>query len=276
VAVVERVEIGRDVTVAVRVWEGSCGSARSEAARTFVYLNGLESHSLWASELGEMLSRRGHRFVALDRRGSGANRDLRGNADDWIGDVIRTCEVERQCNGQRPLHLMAQCFGARLAIAAVLRRPDLADSLVLLSPGLQMRVDLTVAEKLLVGLGQALRLPIRLRSPITDDHMFTNDPPTLRFIGADPLRLKRVRACDFYAGHVLLRRIRRAAQPLRLPCLALFTEGDRLVNVPGTIAMLRELFAEHLKVHSLSEADHLLLFGRSAQQALDLILNDAA
>lgn len=273
---IERLHIEQGQTLALRVWDGSDRSAETTKGKTFVYLNGLESHGLWASNFAAALSQRGHRFVALDRRGSGANRSLSGRADDWIADVIRVCETERGGDGRREVCVIAQCFGARSAIGAALRRPDLIGRLILCSPGLAMQVDLSAGGKMLVAFAQALRLPIRLRSPISDDRLLTRDPQSLTFIGSDPLRLRRVAAGDFYAGHVLLGLIRQCSQPLSLPCLALFAKDDPVVNVPGTIDLLRRLFYDRLTVREFSEADHLLLFGRAGEQALDAILKDIA
>jgi len=271
----EHLGIDRGQTLTLRVWDGADRSAERGERKTFVFLNGLESHGLWASDLASGLSERGHRFVALDRRGSGANRSLVGTADDWIADVLRVCQTERGADSGRAVCLIGQCFGARSAISAAIRCPHFVERLILLSPGLEMRVDLSVGQKMLVGIGHVLRLPIRIRSPIPDDRYLTSDTQWLPVIGSDPLRLRQVVADDFYAGHVLLRTIRQHSESVPLPCLALFAANDRIVNLPKTKKLLQRLFGDHLTVREFDEADHLLLFGRAGKQALDAILEIA-
>jgi alpha-beta hydrolase superfamily lysophospholipase len=272
----ERLPLNAQQTLTLRVWDGSDRPVGAGRRITFVYLNGLESHSLWASTFATVLSEQGHRFVGLDRRRSGSNRDLGGSARDWLDDVVRVCEAERQSNGGRELYLIGQCFGARVAIGAALRRPDLADRLILFSVGLEMRVDVTLGEKVLIGIGQALKVRIRIPSPIGDDRLLTRDPEALEYIANDPLRMRDVDARDFYAGHILRRRIRRPSQSVPVPCLALFAEDDPIVNVPRTIELLRGLFGDRLTVRTFSKADHLLLFGRAGQQALETVLREIA
>jgi len=273
---IERFPLTRRQELALRVWDSATGprDTSSSDRKTFVFLNGLESHSLWASTLAQALSERGHRFVGLDRRGSGVNRGLSGGAKDWVNDVIRVCQRERRRNGHKGLDLIGQCFGARSALGAALRHPELIERLILLSPGLAMHVDVSLPEKILVAVGKAFRLPLRLRSPISDDRFLTRDPQALDFIAHDPLRLRRAPLGDFYAGHMLLRSILRRSRSLPIPCAALFAEDDRIVNVPKTIELLRSLFHDHLTVRVLAGADHLLLFGRSSEQTLDVILKE--
>jgi len=266
--------LNRRQEIALRVWDSANGKgdAHCNGRKTFVFLNGLESHSLWAASLAQALSERGHRFVGFDRRGSGVNRALSGSATDWVNDVIRVCQSERRRNGHKGLCLIAQCFGARSALGAALRQPELIERLILLSPGLAMHVDVSLTEKFLVAAGKAFRLPFRLRSPIPDDRLLTRDPRALDFIAHDPLRLRRVRPGDFYAGYMLLRSILRRPHSLPMPCAALFAEGDEVVNVPKTIELLRGLFHDHLTVRVLAGADHLLLFGPAGERTLDAIL----
>jgi len=256
--------------LSLRIWDGAGEGVGP--AKSFVYLNGLESHSLWASSLAECLAGRGHRFVGLDRRGSGINRHISGTAREWLSDVAEVCKLERGRGGAGGVWLIGQCFGARLALAAALKHPRLADGLILLSPGLRMMVDLTPPEKVLVAVGKVLRLPIRIQSPIRDDRFFTTDPEWLRYMAEDPLRLSRVAAGDYYSAHILLRTILRAERPLSVKCLALFASGDRVVDVGATIAVLERLFPGNLTVRKISGADHFLLFGRAGAHVRDALL----
>lgn len=269
---VERFALDGQEILRLRLWDNGNGWACGASRKTFVFLNGLESHSLWASTLAEKLTEQGHRFVALDRRGSGINRRIGGKAADWLDDVAKVCESERRRNDDRRLYVIAQCFGARLAVATILRRPDLAEGLILLSPGLAMQIDLSLGGKILVGLGQLLGLPIRLSSPVPDDRYMTDDAYWLQYLAADPLRLRRVAATDLYAGHKILRSIQRwPVRPPTPPCLAVFARSDRIVDVEGTTRHLRRLFSDRLTVRIFDEADHLLLFGRAAGQTLDAV-----
>lgn len=262
-------------TLRVRVWDGGPGAVGSDRRDVLIFLNGLESHGLWAAGLARRAAARGFRFVALDRRGSGVNRDISGKSADWLDDVAFVCESQRR-SGFEKICLVGQCFGARLAIGAAIRRPDLVDRLILLSAGLEMLVDLSLGRKILVALGGLSPLPLRLPSPISDDRWLTRDPKWLEYIARDPLRLRRVEARDFYSGHRLLNMIRSVRSPLQKPCLALFCDDDRLVDVGRTIELLGRLFADRLTVETIAGADHVLLFGRASEKAVDMILRGLA
>jgi alpha-beta hydrolase superfamily lysophospholipase len=101
---------GRDGrTVRAAWWESG---AASEAV---LYLNGLESNHTWFAAIAEKLNGLGTAVLALDRRGSGLNQDLRAGLKVWLEDIGICLDFIRRKYPEARVHLASLCFGAKLA-----------------------------------------------------------------------------------------------------------------------------------------------------------------
>jgi uncharacterized protein (DUF362 family)/alpha-beta hydrolase superfamily lysophospholipase/NAD-dependent dihydropyrimidine dehydrogenase PreA subunit len=206
-----------------------------------LYLNGLESHHGWFSGPAAGLAASGISVYALDRRGSGLNAALAGNRHDWLSDIgaaIRFAERERS---GAPVHLAALCLGAKPAIAFSLGHPGRVGSLILISPGLKTKADLSWFQKLKAGAGYFHRQKPTLPSPIRDIGLFSRDARALEFIRADPMRRTRVPAAECLEIRRLDRMISRGKKVLQGPVLVFYSGEDRIVDQRGTTRILKSL-----------------------------------
>lgn len=121
-----------------------------------LYLHGIEGHSLWFSNTASFLQANDISILGLDRRGAGLSKEARGDMQSWQQLISDSSEILRYAHekaGQLPLFLMANCWGAKLA--ALLAQEDSSDApflsgLIMSSPAINVKVDLTLSEKLLV------------------------------------------------------------------------------------------------------------------------------
>ncbi len=206
-----------------------------------VYLNGIESHAGWFEAPARELAGRGYELYLLDRRGSGLNQSGPGlraghvdHADTLIGD-IHTFRAALPPDG--PLGLVALSWGGKLAVGHALRHPADFDFLVLVTPGLVPRVDVTPAQKIGILFAQPFRPTALFQTPI-EPWMFTRNPHFLARIERDPLRLREATARFLWESRRLDRQIESEIGEFRTPVLLLLAGDDVIIDNAATAALL--------------------------------------
>ncbi len=232
------------------------------ARGTVVVIHGIQSHSGWYAGTCARLAEAGYETMAPDRRGSGLNKTQRGDATRWTVPADDLVEIIDDAHRRiaRPVHLVAISWGAKLAVAACIRRPGLVESLALIGPGLVPQVDVAFGEKLRVLLALPAN-PCKLFDvPLGDARLFTENPERVAFIENDPLSLRKVTARFLFQTRMLDRFVRRHAHAMRTPALVMLAGKDRIVDNDRT----RDLFGRFapLKREELvyPEASHTLEF----------------
>ena len=256
-----------------RVYEGAGGERlryrviRSSRERhVLLYLHGIESHGGWFLPAARDLAERGCTTCLLDRRGSGLNRGGPPNHDgDRDGDaesadvLLEDVRRFRAHEGLDSVVLVGLSWGGKLAVAAALDEPRGVRALVLVTPGLVPRVDLSLRDKVralasLAGGGHA-----RIELPIAAE-MFTRTPRWLSFIEHDPDRLKTVTARFLLATRSIDRRLRDDGATLNVPVLLLLAEHDRIVDNERTLELLERLCRAGLRVERYEGSTHSIPF----------------
>jgi alpha-beta hydrolase superfamily lysophospholipase len=225
-----------------------------------VYLHGIESHAGWFGLAAERLRRRGYDVYALDRRGSGVNREPRGfvsgHVEDWrvlVGDLHAF--VAPLDDRYRRVFLAGLSWGGKLALAYGLEHPEVVDGLALITPGLVATVDPPLADKAKIVAGAALRPTARVATPI-EPSMFTTTPRYLAYIENDPLRLDSATAQFFWETRRLDRFIDANVSSNRLPLLLVLAGKDRIIDNDATRALLERGAAAGLEVVLYPDQTH--------------------
>lgn len=231
----------------VRVLRGNDGCKHflrswnaSKARAQVLYLHGIEGHSLWIGETANFLQSEGISVHAMDRRGSGLSEELRGDTKHY-SLLLDDCEfVLSSLRNERPdlpLFLMANCWGAKLAAIICAKQASasgtkLVDGLILSSPAIQVKVDLTFPQKLVVALRFLTGNLSPLDIPLTPED-FTDNPYYLDFIQNDKMRLLEA-SPRFYVGNQILGFLaKNAASKIELPTLILQAGTDTIVHHEG-------------------------------------------
>jgi alpha-beta hydrolase superfamily lysophospholipase len=233
---------------------------RSEPTASLVLIHGFQSHAQWFAEAGELLYDRGFSVYALDRRGSGSSPEERGHVDryqDWLEEVGEVAARAREEAPVAPVHLIGHCFGANLAMGAVLTQPIEVASIVMLTPGLYVEPDYTLRKKAQIAFRVLTRSHALFRAP-QEAAMFSRDPDLIAWIRADTLGAQRVTGpCLLQAGR-LLRFVRRGARQLSVPVLVLEAEHDRISDNARNRATLGKALGERCRWITF-DAEHFLL-----------------
>src|SRR5439155_4339383 len=157
-----------------------------------VFLHGIQSHGGWYECSCGKLREAGYAVWFLDRRGSGLNREARGDTPsferllDDVAEFLRTFAVGGVATRRRiPLFLGGISWGGKLAVGLQRHQPGLTDGLLLLCPGFYPQVKLPLNEQLAVFRKRTQLVPI----PLDDPDLFTATPRWREFIRHDPLAL---------------------------------------------------------------------------------------
>ena len=157
-----------------------------------IFIHGIESHSGWFSEVGEKLADEGLETYALDRRGSGLNKEGRGDLEDFhrLIQDIDDFFLEKKLTDRNCI-LIGLCWGAKTALYFFLQHPQKISKIIFFTPGFKTKLHMPFIKKIkwLLALGFAphsiLSLPIK-------PEMFTEDRIYLNRIKEDSLRLKNI------------------------------------------------------------------------------------
>jgi acylglycerol lipase len=259
----------------IESFEGSAGRLlryRVLAARPtryhLLYLHGIESHSAWFLPAAARLREFGFTTYLLDRRGSGLN--MNSMPGDALSARVLLEDVRRfrRQLGDLKLHLLGLSWGGKLAAAVALDQPEALQSLILITPGLRSRTDLSLLTKANVLLSLLVGGRSRFKVPI-EPEMFTHTPRFLDFIRADPWRLQKVTARFLLTSRVLDWTIARRIAKLRLPILLFLAGKDPIIDNQGVLELLSAV-KNQVRLQIFEEAIHAIQFDQMERMVLQI------
>jgi acylglycerol lipase len=235
--VIRTVESEDGYRLQFRVWP-----ARGLPVATLVLLTGLMSHSGWFRELAGLLAASLLNVVGADRRGSGLNLEERGDVrsrDVLLSDLRRI--VDHEESGV-PMYLAGWCWGAVLAVNAVLEFGDRFKGLILLAPGLfpSAQIKRAMIQADLDALEHPAAPPRMLPSPMKEE-MFTDNPRFREAIAQDVLAVR-----EFTPQFIQVSRQMQLIAAARLaqlahPVLLMLAARDQAVDNKTTLARFQKL-----------------------------------
>jgi acylglycerol lipase len=247
----------------MRVWRPAAGQGGA-APSVIIYLHGIQSHLGWYESSSRRLAAAGVAVYQVERRGSGRDEaHPRGHVDaaeTWVRDVHAAAESACRETRAEAVHLMGVSWGGKLALAAAADRPQLYRSLIMAAPGIFAKIGPPAAVKLRIALALATGRPEkRFPIPLSDPHLFTENPERVRYVAADPLSLRDVTARFLFESRRLDRLARRAARGLRSPTLLALAEEDRIIDNAATLRLYWSLGVRR-RVKVYAAAHHTLEF----------------
>ena len=239
-----------------------------------VYFHGIESHAGWFDQAARILQGTGIDVFCLDRRGSGINRENRGlqsghteSVDELFADI--DAFVSPLADRYDRIVLVGLSWGGKLALAYSLSRPDAADDLVLITPGIRALVDVSLIEKLGIFTTAFLAPRTRFATPI-EPEMFTTTPEYLAYIEADPLRLSDATARFFMTSRALDNYVERSVKQNQVPVLLYLAGNDRIIDNDGVVEVLRKSPAP-VEIVEYADQTHSIQFDAPARMVGDML-----
>jgi len=267
-----------DATLAPRTLPASVGTGfvwhpPRAATGVAILIHGLQSHAGWFLAAGERLSAHGLAAYAPDRRGSGRSAAPRGDIQDfryWLSDLADVACLAADEYPNIPIHLVGHCFGANLALGGVLSGELVADSVVMLTPGLFVLPTYSAWTKFQIALAGLLAPATTFRVPQEDD-LFSRDPEVLAWLARDTLGARRVTARTLMQINRMMGEIRARLSSLSVPTLVLEAAHDRLSDNTRNRKLLTETLELGCEWRTF-DAEHFLLAEPCADHVLDAIL----
>lgn len=223
-------------------------------------LPGLYSHMGWYRPLGEALARRGATAYLVDRRGTGISGGAPGHMDSWrhvVEDIRRVVVRIRERHPDTSVCALGVSLGAAMTLATSLLHPDCFERQAALSPGLAPALQIPLLRRI----GLAYRGVARPRDhydlPFTMEQL--SDQAELRqAMWSDPLRTRTVTSRFLLEVFRMQRFVRRNADRLRVPVLALVAEKDALVDNAVLLETLNRVERTPVRVEVFAGAHHVL------------------
>jgi alpha-beta hydrolase superfamily lysophospholipase len=263
----ERYTAADGYSLAVHVWDTN-EPPRAQA----VFLHGISSHAGWYKRGNAHLAAAGVRVHFLDRRGSGINSADRGDVDHWqtwISDVAIYLRQLAEATSL-PVALCGISWGGKLAAAVARSHPELIDALALICPGLYSPFEPGVLKRL------ALRAPVprvierrRIRIPLRDPELFTDNGTWQRFIVEDANKLRDITWRFAREDRKLSHFARHAAPELTMPLLLMLAGRDRIIDNPRVIEFFNRAPGRAKSLIRYPKAEHTLEFETHPQAYFD-------
>lgn len=241
------------------------GAPRAE----LVMIHGIQSHAGWYEHSCTRWAQAGFSVSFLERRGSGANADGRGDCPSFrrlLDDIAEYLQVVPRTAphghsvAKLPVFLGAISWGGKLAVALERRHPGLVDGLILLCPGFHPRVRPPLLQRLGILLSRLFR-PRKLYSiPLNEPDLFTATPRWQEFLRTDPLRLHQATARFLVESVRLDGYLRFVPKYVHAPVLLLLAEQDRIIFNDRTRAFVERLATKEKTVIEYPDAHHTLEF----------------
>lgn len=254
-----------------RTWSFNTGQ-RKDTVPCLIVIHGIESHSGWFAEVGEVFGKFGLEVYALDRRGSGLNNGSRGDVTDFqtlihdIDDFFyekgladRKCILTGYCWGAKPV--LKFLLGARWNIYKV----------IFITPGFKTKIRIPFMEKIRWLRAMLFSPATYLDIPIKPE-MFTRDHIYLEKIKSDLLLLKHITPRFFKENLRLERSIRRSVIKVDIPSLLLLAEEDEIIDNSAVIEFMRDIF-QNLDVISYAGCRHGIFFEPKKDEVMRDIAN---
>lgn len=255
----------------------------SQIRAGLVFVHGMQSHSGWyvAGGTGDFLAKDNIASIAFDRRGSGASGGRRGHAESakkFLEDLDAAVEeLKWRLPPGAPIHILANCFGSRVAFPYVRLHPEIK-SLLVTSPAVAMNpeADYSSADKAGIFARSALYMGqqdhlLYEPTPLKDE-FFVTQGPWLDWIQDDALSLRHVTIQFLKSAKTLTEWMDQSIPRLKRPLLIMLASEDQVVV---NEEIRKNLYLSYRGPKKLVEfpSDHYLDFDRSKDKYQRTVLD---
>jgi alpha-beta hydrolase superfamily lysophospholipase len=228
-----------------------------------VAIHGIQSHAGWYEHSCQQLAAAGYEVSFLDRRGSGVNREARGDTPSFrrlLDDIAEFLKSSSLTTPRLRTVLLAISWGGKLAVGLQKRHPGLVDALALLCPGFRPIVGPRFTERLSIFLTHLVRPRKLYPLPLNEPELFTANPRWLDFLRSDPLALHQATARLLVHSARLDLYLRLARRHVHVPVLMMLAGKDRIIDNPATRRFVDRFPSQDKRVIEYPDAHHTLEF----------------
>ncbi len=232
-----------------------------------VALHGFNDYGRFIEPAAEFFRRQGIAVYSYDQRGFGAapNHGYWAGTSVYVDDLTTFTRLLRNRYPHIPLYVLGESMGGAVAIVAAARGLPDVDGLILAAPAVWARWTMPWYQRTVLWLGDHL-VPWLHLSGDGLGILASDNIEMLRALGRDPLVIKKTRI-DAIAGLVdLMDQVQAAAPRLQIPTLYLYGGNDQVVPKEPTLAFLRRVDAQKVRLVWYDQAYHMLLRDLAAER----------
>ncbi len=195
-------------------------------------VHGLDAHSGRWQFLGEFLSERGVSSYALELKGFGKTKDLRGHVDSfdiYFNDILRLYDTIRRENAGKKVFILGESMGALIAYLTAVQNPGSFEGLICLSPAIRSALPFSFFDYISIFFMLIFNPKKQLDMPF-DSGSLTRDTEYQKVM--DTSDLEHRLATPKMLLNILLAQVRLLLlrDKLKMPVLFLVAGSDTLVN----------------------------------------------
>jgi lysophospholipase len=238
-----------------------------------VYLHGIESNSSWFSQFASRLNENGFILYGIDRRGSGLNKEDRGDIRDYnlfLDDIDDALKFVREQNVGKKIYLLGICWGGLLAVNYIAKRKATPDGLILLSPAIYRRVDLSSFVKIIARFCSIFYPRAHFKIPIRD-HMFTQNRGYLDSIKKDIMRLRALTARFFNEIIRMEKELFSINRNITVPVAVFLAGHDEIVDNDRVKEWFESLESNDKTIKVFDDFYHVMPFEENIDLLIDFI-----
>lgn len=247
------------------IWKYRKYPAIGEARGILVFVHGIQSHGGWYQFSCMTFAQAGYDVYFLDRRGSGMNREARGDAPSFrrlLDDIAEFLAALPRNVGRAklPVFLAGISWGGKLAVALERRHPGLVDGLILLCPGFYAKVRHTLWERVGIVFSRLFKPRKLYPVPLNEPELFTETDYWQDFLRADTGRLMQATARLLVESVRLDGYLRFCPKYVHVPVLMLLASEDRIIRNDWTRDYVERFATPDKQIIEYPGAHHTLEF----------------
>jgi len=224
-------------------------------------VHGLGGHSNNWEYLSEYLQEKDITSYGIELKGFGATEDLKGHIDSlntYIKDVRRLNNIIKRRHKGKKVFLIGESMGGIIAFMTAIKKPDLFDGIVCISPGFWSLLKFSFPDYVKMISARFYKPDKQFRMPF-DSRICTRDPEMQKMIDADPLEHRF--ATPKLLQSILLAQIysRFFKHKISTDILFQVAGNDEFVDTPTSIKIFEGLRARNKKLIEYDEMKHSLV-----------------
>ncbi|MEE8360239.1 MAG: alpha/beta fold hydrolase [Candidatus Omnitrophota bacterium] len=225
-------------------------------------LHGLQSHSGWFTESASFIASLGIPVYAIDRYGSGLSKAPKGgfrSLKDSIEDIDIVARYASELHKKKMVHILGHCYGAMLAAAYACVHNYKIKSLILPTPAIFTKSDITPLDKLKIIWSKISGSDVMIPIPLSAEMMSDIDE-YVSFIKNDALSLHDASSRFFFEVTWMRKFILKNSVNITAPVFMAFAGKDPICQNNKNKRFFDSLRSEKKELKVYNSARHILEF----------------
>jgi alpha-beta hydrolase superfamily lysophospholipase len=229
-----------------------------------IMLHGLQSHSGWFDQSASFIASLGMPVYAMDRYGSGMSRTPKGchrSLEESVKDIDSVVRYVMDKHKKNNVHLLGHCYGAMPAVAYACMNNNKIKSLVLPTPAIFTKSDVTPTEKLKILWSKISGMDLMIPIPLEAEMMSDLDE-YVTFVKNDTLSLHDASGRFFFEIARMRKFIIKGCGSITAPVFMAFAGKDPICQNDKNKRFFDSLGSDKKVLKIYNDARHILEFSR--------------